>query len=302
VGSHVIYRHVVAGTQWALKMDITLLGTGTPFPDPARQGSAVLVDLASELLLFDVGRGASLQLARAGEVAAAIDNIFITHHHFDHIGDLGALLIDVWHGGRQQPLHIFGPPGTAAIVAALLGQVYQRHIDFRYAQLAASGQPIVDIRELVDVRDCQAGLVASGATWRVYAADVEHGHRLGLPRATWPCFGYRLEAAGKVVAISGDTVACDGLGQLAAGADLLLQCCLFAEQEVADLATELLAQHVMATAAQAGQIAARAGVRKLVLTHFDSKPREVLEAMVADARRAYSGEVCLAEDLMTITL
>lgn len=283
-------------------MNITLLGTGTPTPDPDRQGSAVLVDLASELLLFDAGRGASLQLARAGRSAAVLDYLFITHHHFDHIGDLGALIVDVWHPARQQPLRIFGPPGTAAIVAALLGQVYKRHIDFRYAQLAASGRPIVDIHKLVDVRDCQAGLVAAGAAWRVYAADVEHGHRLGLSRAAWPCFGYRLEAAGKVVAISGDTVACDGLDQLAAGADLLIQCCISAEQEVTDAVTELLAQNVMATSAQAGQIAARAGVRKLVLTHFDSKPPEILEAMVADVRRAYHGEVCLAEDLMTISL
>jgi ribonuclease BN (tRNA processing enzyme) len=283
-------------------MNITLLGTGTPTPDPDRQASALLIDLAGELFLFDAGRGASLQLARAGRSAAMLDYIFITHHHFDHIGDLGALIIDVWNGGRQRPLSIFGPPGSAAIVAALLGQVYRRHIDFRYTQLAAFGRPIVDVHKLVDVRDCQAGLVASGADWRVYAADVEHGHGLGLPRATWPCFGYRLEAAGKIVAISGDTVACDGLDQLAAGADLLIQCCSLAEQEVTDPVTEMLARHVMATSVQAGQIAARAGVRKLVLTHFDTKPRQVLEAMVADVRRAYSGEVCLAEDLMTIAL
>src|SRR5215471_8606376 len=123
-------------------MRITLLGTGTPAPDPSRQGSALLVEIAEERLLFDVGRGASLQLARAGKTAGSIDTLFITHHHFDHIGDLGALLIDVWNSGRTQPLRIAGPPGTAALVDALLDQVYKRHIDFRYKQAAAIGRAI----------------------------------------------------------------------------------------------------------------------------------------------------------------
>ena len=72
-------------------MNITLLGTGTPEPDPSRLGSSVLVELAGVSLLFDVGRGASIQLVRAGKTARSIDYLFITHHHFDHIGDLGAL-------------------------------------------------------------------------------------------------------------------------------------------------------------------------------------------------------------------
>jgi ribonuclease BN (tRNA processing enzyme) len=281
-------------------MKITLLGTGTPFPDPTRQGSALLIEIADERILFDAGRGAGLQLARAGKTAASIGHIFITHHHFDHIGDLGPLMLDAWHGGRSEPLRIFGPPGTSAIVAALLDQVYKRHIDFRHKQATAAGRTVVDLHELVAAQDYEAGLIQATPGWRVHAADVEHGHRLGLARAAWPCFGYRLESAGKIVAISGDTVVCEGIDRLARGADILIQCCYLAEQEVIGPDMELLARDIIATAGQAGQIAARAGVRKLVLTHFDRKPDDVLRAMLADVRRHYDGDVCLAEDLMTI--
>jgi ribonuclease Z len=283
-------------------MRITLLGTGTPAPDPNRQGSALLVEIAGDQLLFDVGRGASLQLARASKPAGSIDALFVTHHHFDHIGDLGALLIDVWNSGRTEPLDVFGPPGTAAVVDALIEQVYKRHIDFRYKQAAAIGRTIPSIRELIVVRDCVAGLICARPAWRVYAADVEHGHRLGVTCEQWPCFGYRLEGEGKVVAISGDTVACVGVDWLAREADLLIQCCYLAEQEVNSPAQELLARDLIATAAQAGQIAARAQARKLVLTHFEQKSVELLQAMVADTRRHYAGEIALAEDLMIITL
>ena len=283
-------------------MEITFLGTGTPTPDPGRQGSALLVEIAHESLLFDVGRGASLQLVRAGKAAGTLDALFITHHHFDHIGDLGALIVDAWNSGRTLPLRIFGPSGTAAIVEALVGQVYKRHVDFRHKQAAATGRAIPDVRELIAVQECEAGPVCDGAAWQVYAADVEHGHRLGLTREQWPCFGYRLEAQGKVVAISGDTVACAGIDRLARGADVLIQCCYQAEQEVDSPVLELLARDVIATADQAGRIAARAQARKLVLTHFDRKPDALLQAMLADVRRHYGGEVVLAEDLMVIAL
>jgi ribonuclease Z len=59
-------------------MQITMLGTGTPAPDPNRLGSSVWIEVAETYLLFDVGRGASIQLIRAGLAARSIDYLFIT--------------------------------------------------------------------------------------------------------------------------------------------------------------------------------------------------------------------------------
>jgi ribonuclease BN (tRNA processing enzyme) len=279
-------------------MEIILLGTGTPVLDPTRQHSALLINMGSDLLLMDVGRGATSQMAKVGIHPRQVSAVFLTHHHYDHIGNLGEFLLTAWHGGRTMPLTVYGPPGTAGIVAALFEHVYARDIAF-----ALFNQPDrADIRQVVSVREVAPGLVCETSTYRVLAEYVDHGNGLGLSRETWPCFGYRIEAAGKTVAISGDTVACDGLDRIAWAADCLIQCCYLAEEEITTPALERLARQVIASAGEAGKIAARNQVKRLVLTHIRPKPDVMMEAMVAEVRGAYAGEVVVGEDLMVITI
>ncbi|MCP4408672.1 MAG: MBL fold metallo-hydrolase [Gammaproteobacteria bacterium] len=249
-------------------MKITLLGTGGPKPDPNRQGSGVLLNIERDYLLFDAGRGISTQLGRAGITPQVVNPIFITHHHFDHIGNLADVILSAWNNGRTESLHVIGPAGTADIVSALLGQVYAGDIKFRLTEAALSEAKLVDIREMVKVRDVEPGLVYDNKTWQVYAEFVQHGHGLGIARDEWSCLGYRVEVEGKVITISGDTVDCAGLDRLAQGADVLIQCCYLAKAEMTNPDSELIAKHILACSPQVGKIAARAGVKKLVLTHF----------------------------------
>jgi ribonuclease BN (tRNA processing enzyme) len=279
-------------------MRITLLGTGTPMVDPLRQASALLIEVDEAKLLFDAGRGITGQLLKAGHTPQQINPIFITHHHYDHIGNLGDLLLTAWHNGRETPTDIYGPPGTAKIIEVLWSQVYARDITF--ARFFAPEGP--DIRELVRVQEISAGPVCDTGDWRVLAEEVEHGHRLGLSREAFPCLGYRLEAGGKIVAISGDTVACAGLDRLAQGADLLIQCCYLAEAEITTPAQERSARYIIASSDAAGQIAARNGVKRLVLTHIRPKSEALLDSMLGDVRRHYQGELYLGEDMMTFEL
>ena len=95
-------------------------------------------------------------------------------------------------------------------------------------------------------------------------------------------------------------MACDGLDSLARGADVLVQCCYLAQDEIADPEFERLAKHVIACSKQAGQIAARNQVKKLVLTHIRPKSEAMLRSMMQDVRREYDGKVYLGKDLMTI--
>jgi ribonuclease Z len=111
-------------------MRITLLGTGTPTLDQNRKGSSLLIEVEYEKLLFDAGRCVTTQLLNAGVQPQNVNPIFITHHHFDHIGNLGELLLTMWHNERSSQIDIFGPNGTSEIVAALLGQVFKRDIAF----------------------------------------------------------------------------------------------------------------------------------------------------------------------------
>lgn len=94
--------------------------------------------------------------------------------------------------------------------------------------------------------------------------------------------------------------ACENLIALASGADVLVQCCFLADADLTTPARHLLATLVIATSGQVGKIAAQAGVKTLVLTHFSAMEPEMLAAIEADVRRDFGGQLYLGTDLLTI--
>ena len=86
-------------------MKLTLLGTGGPLPDPDRHGPAAILQIGNKYLLFDAGRGVVRQIVRAGIPLERVNPVFITHHHYDHIGDLADVILTSWLQGRK---HTFG--------------------------------------------------------------------------------------------------------------------------------------------------------------------------------------------------
>ena len=99
-------------------MKLTLLGTGGPIPDPTRHGSAAALEVGGARLLFDAGRGVVLQMTRAGIPVEEVGPVFVTHHHYDHIGDLADVILTGWLQGRRRPLRVVGPPGTESIACS----------------------------------------------------------------------------------------------------------------------------------------------------------------------------------------
>lgn len=280
-------------------MRLQLLGTGSPNPLPERQGSAVLLSHQGQHLLVDAGRGVTTQLVRAGIAPEELSAVFLTHHHYDHIGNLGDLLLTAWHGSATS-LPVIGPHGTDRIVQALFEQVYARELLFSYAWAAAKGTPMPLIQEAVRAITIAPDERYTHGDWQIRAAMVDHGQRLGLSYEQWPCLAYRVEAGGKTVVISGDTVACENLVALAHGADVLVQCCFIAEAELATPARRMLAERVIASSGQAGKIAAQAGVKRLVLTHLSTIDLASLAQIEADVRRDYTGPVYLGTDLFVL--
>lgn len=283
-------------------MKLTLLGTGTPWPSAERQCTANLLQIGSTNILFDAGRGVTTQLARIGWHPRDIDYIFITHHHFDHIANLDDLLLAAWNDGRTSPVHVFGPDGTAAIIDHLFNGIYVRDIEFRLKEAKFLESDLPDIRDLVKVSDLPPGGGYKTKKWNVVSDQVEHGHALGLSHKEWPCYGYRVEAEGKVLAISGDTVDCSGVRNLAKEADLLLQCCYLAEAEIDNADKRVLSDHVLGSALQANRIAKTANVKKMVLTHLAPKTDLMLAAVLAEAKEDFAGEVVLGTDLMSLEI
>ena len=77
-------------------MEVVLLGTGSPIPDPNRGGSAILVRAAGATLLVDCGRAVVMRLAAAGVLPPMLDRVLLTHLHSDHITDLNDVITTRW--------------------------------------------------------------------------------------------------------------------------------------------------------------------------------------------------------------
>jgi ribonuclease Z len=281
------------------KVRVTLLGTGPPGLDPERARSAVLVEIDGDALLFDAGGGVVQRMGAAGTDVGRVGPVFLTHHHLDHIGDLYDVMFTTASCGRTEPLRVFGPIGTEAIVDALVHGVYARDIRSR-----RDGTPASEAIDRVDARDVGPGEVCAAGAWRVIAGEVLHGRFDDDPDFDWRCLGYRIEAGGAVVAISGDTVPCDGITDLARNAELLVQCCHFPESAVSEPAIARLTTDTLPSARQAGRIAADANVRHVVLTHISGRVQgpATLDALREDVQREFGGTVTVGSDLMVLAI
>ena len=280
-------------------MKVTLVGTGGPRPDPRRQGPGTLIRIGDDSLLFEAGRGVATQIVRAGVEITDVGHVFVTHHHFDHTGGLADVLFAAWNKARNETIRVYGPEGTRVMVGHLF-EAYERDIAYRLRETELTAERLVDIRDMVEVVDVGPGLVHAGEGWEVHADHVDHGHHLGFTTEDWPCLGYRVEAGGKVVAISGDAVDGPGLQRIASGADLLVQCCYLAGAEIVDDDLRLIADHVLASSTTVGEIAAKAGVKKVALVHIKETSDALLRSMVEEIRRDFDGEVVVGEDLLEI--
>ena len=271
-------------------LKVITLGTGSPIPDPNRAGPATLVEVAGRNLLFDCGRGLLMRLVGAGVLPVMVDRVFLTHQHSDHITDLNDLLTMRWAMPPvPNPLPLTGPPGSAALVEltiAMLGE----DIGYRIAHHDDLNEPPrCDVTEVVE------GVAYEVDDVRVLAAPTDH-------RPVTPTVGYRVEHRGRSVVIAGDTVPCDGLDRLCAGADVYVQTVI--RPDLVKLVPSVRFQDIIdyhSSVADAGRTAARAGVRKLVLTHMVPSPAPGSDdEWIAQASAEFDGEVVLAHDLLSV--
>ncbi|BBZ03696.1 ribonuclease Z [Mycolicibacterium chitae] len=242
-----------------MAIEITLLGTGSPIPDPHRAGPATLVRTGGQTLLVDCGRGV-LQRAAAVDVGANnLDALLLTHLHSDHITDLGDVIITRWvttFDAQAAPLPIIGPPGTAEVVRATL-EAFGFDIGYRIAHHDDLTEP-----PPLEVHEYTEGPVWDREPVRITAAPTDH-------RPVEPTLGFRVDCEGTAVVLAGDTVPCAGLDDLSAGADALVHTVI---RE--DLVNQIPMQRFKdicdyhSSVQQAAATAARAGVGTLILTHY----------------------------------
>jgi ribonuclease Z len=278
-------------------MKITLLGTGSPIPDPLRAGPCTLVQAGGENVMVDCGRGALMRLLAAGVFPGMVGTCLVTHLHSDHITDLNDLVTTRWvMMPVNVPLRVIGPPGIRAVVDAMLQMLApdQQYRHDHHDDLRAGGPLTVDVEEVQPGDSFAVGAI-SGTVH-----ETDH-------RPVRPSIGFRLECEGKVVALAGDTVPCVGLDEMCRGADAYVQT-VIRHDLVSALADalpngqrmrDILDYH--SSVEQAAQTATRAGVKNLVLTHYVPPMAPGQEDdWKSHATAHFGGPVILGPDLTSI--
>jgi ribonuclease Z len=273
-------------------MRVTLLGTGCPQAHPHRFGPATLVRAGGGSFLVDCGSGVTQRLLAAGGSGAQLDALLLTHLHSDHVVDLYQLIISSWHQGRDRPQRIFGPAGTRAFAEATM-EVWRTE---REQRIAWERRPSTRALEL-EVVELEEGTIWDADGVRISAFEVDH-------RPVAPAFGFRFEAEGCRMVLSGDTTVCANLVAWAKDADLLVHECFIHKEMLARRGgradpglANVAAYHTLSS--EVGKIARRAGARLLVLTHF--VPVEFdRDALLCEVTADFAGPVVIGEDLLAI--
>jgi ribonuclease Z len=302
-----------------MSLSVLLLGTSASRPTVERNVSSIALVREGETMLFDCGEGTQRQMMRYG-VSFALSDIFFTHFHADHVIGVIGLMRTMALQGRTDPLRLWGPRSAA------------RHL--KRAEQFGVDRLTFD----VEIRELEPGAPIKRKDYSIHPFGVEHGpgpamgyalvederkgrfdpdraRDLGIPEG--PLWGriHRGESvtldngrsvqpselvgpprAGRTVVITGDTRPAEATVAAAQNADLLVHEATFGDEEA-----ERAVETGHSTAREAAIVARRAGVRRLLLSHFSARYSRDASELEAQARSEFA-EVTIGKDGMEIDI
>jgi ribonuclease BN (tRNA processing enzyme) len=246
---------------------LTVLGCSGSVPGPSSPASGYLIEAGGARIVVDLGNGTLGTLQQHAD-PLSLDALLLSHLHADHCADFSAFTVL----RRYHPNPLVDPRATKLPVYAPV------EAPSRFAAQYAPDAAELAETDLSDVWDFRA--------WPVEARI--NGIEVHPVRVAHPCeaYGLRLEHDGRTLAYTGDSGACPALTELADGADVLLAEASWTHAE--DRPPDL---HL--SGREAGELAEAARVGRLILTHVP--PWTDPDAVLEEAKAAYSGEVLLAE-------
>lgn len=293
------------------RVEVVLLGTGAPLPNPDRCGAGNVVIAGSARVLVDCGWGSARRLFSGGILPATIDTACFTHMHSDHITDMADFIIMRWTGGAKRPLTVYGPEGTRQTMDGFMAAL-ERDIAFRKAhhgELLSDDGIKTFVHEAPATPD--AAHVATIGDLIIESFEVDH-----FPVV--PAFGYRFRRGATSVVISGDTKRTESLVRASAGADLLVcEAMNIAMMRGAADRIETLGNATTAgllrdateyhsPTEDVAAMARDAGVKRLVLSHLipavPPSAEDAKAAFMAGMDEIFAGPIEMGYDLMRITV
>lgn len=303
-------------------LEITFLGTGAGMPAKNRNVSSIALKHLENgfIWLFDCGEATQHQILHTSIKPRKISKIFITHLHGDHIFGLPGLLGSRSFLGGTEPLTIYGPKGIRDFIEVSLS-VSQTHLNYNIEIVEFEGHCVFDLGHIiVESRLLEHAIPSYG--YRIVEKDkpgmllVDKLKDIGVP----PGPQYQLlkngetieledgrringkeflgpDKKGRVVAILGDSRPCENAVELAKEADLLIH------EATLDKSLEKTAHEFFhSTTHQAAQIAKKAQVKKLIITHISSRyEKQEWVRLEQEAKEIFSNTI-IAEDFKKVTI
>jgi len=298
-----------------MSLSIRFLGTSASRPTVERNVASLVVVREGETLMFDCGEGTQRQMMRY-HVSFALEDIFFTHFHADHVIGVIGLMRTMALQGRTEPLRLWGPRGATKMLRRAEQFGFDR-LSFPLeitevasdAPIARKGYAIVPFA--VDhkgspslgyaiVEDSRKGRfnpdrarelgIPEGPLW----GQIHRGNAITLPdgRTIEPSMLVGEPRSGRRIVITGDTRPCATTQEMSRDADALIHEATFSDEEA-----ERAAETGHSTAREAAMLARAADVRRLFLTHISARYSRDATELDREARNVYPN-VVIAKDGM----
>lgn len=308
-----LFAQVEEGSQSGDVNWVTLGTGGGPVIRTERGQPANALIVGNAVYLFDLGPGTMAKIAEAGLDSRDVRAIFLSHHHIDHTGDVGPLLINRWVLSDYHPLAIFGPSGTVQVTDAVVAL----SAPVALAPITIGGPTKPEISATWIVAEFPTEIdypqeVFRDDNVRVIAITNAHYHfATGSEEDRFSrSYAFRVEAGNKSYVYTGDTGPTDKLVTLARGADVLvtevidmeaIELTLRRRGYPADVLQSLLAhmEEDHLTPVEIGRLASAAGVGRVVLTHLvpGNDDETDLSGYLEGIADVFDGPVSIANDL-----